>query len=457
MAFKSILLVGIILLASWCAYYIQTFLSIRHIPEVNDDVCWGNECKTDTNVYPFRIIVPKRDIDDLLLRLNNTRKFTPSLENTQTQYGLNGKVIQTLLNFIKNEYNFTERQNYLNSVPQFKTNIQGINVHFIHVRSKRQANVPVVPILMLHGWPSSVSEFYESIPILTSKEYQDKFSIELVIPSLIGFGYSDGASKPGFGAAHSANIMRLLMNRLGYNKFVVHGSDWGAVTITALATLYPDSVIGLHSNFCFSLRAVTILKTLLGTMWPRGFVENKYEEKIYPFLDQLRFLFYEGAYFHLFGTKPDTIGNILDSSPLALIIYSVEKLSVGANRTNVFSSTAGLEQLDLTIFIDSILFYYWFPQKSTTAARYYCENITVRGLKIGLHNIPIDKKIPCACAYFENEIVYQPEEFLRDKYPNIIQYNTYPSIGHFAAIENNKILTEDIMSFVIKLYDSKLF
>ncbi|XP_057662978.1 epoxide hydrolase 1-like [Diorhabda carinulata] len=106
--------------------------------------------------------------------------------------------------------------------------------------------------------------------------------------------------------------------------------------------------------------------------------------------------------------------------------------------------------------MDIILFHYWFPKKATTAARYYCENSSIEGLLSGLHNIPIDTSVPCGCAFFEDEFIYQPESFLRDKYPNLIQYNTYPAVGHFAAIEANDVLTKDIILFVNKLYESNL-
>ncbi|CAH1099644.1 unnamed protein product [Psylliodes chrysocephalus] len=399
--------------------YCYNFIYFDGRPGISDDFCWGKKenCKNDTNIYSFKINIRQEEIDDLISRLNNTRQFISRLENTQTQYGVSGQILEVIRKFVMEEYNFTQRLIYLNKYPQFKTKIQGLNIHFLHIKPKNRRDLPVIPILLLHGWPSSVREFYESVPSFMSDNRQ--YAIELVIPTLPGFGYSDGATKPNCRTAHIANMLKILMDRLGYKRYVVHGSDWGAVVATNMATLYPENVIGFHSNFCFSFRVVTLIKILLAGLYPSAAFDDKYVNKLYPLSEYFKFLMSEAAYLHLMGTKSDTIG---------------------------------LEHFDLTKIMDIILFYYWFPQKAATSSRIYSENLSLNGLLEGLHNIPIHPSVLCKCVMFENEFFFLPENFLRDKYTNLVGYDIYPGIGHFAAIEANDILTEDIISFVERFF-----
>lgn len=199
------------------------------------------------------------------------------------------------------------REKYLNQFPQFTTSIQGLNIHFIHAKPK-DPKVTTVPLLITHGWPGTVVEFYKIIPLLTTLQEKYGFAFEVVAASLPGYGFSDGARKPGFGTAKIAVIFRTLMKRLGFEKFYVQGGDWGSIVVKNLATLFPDNVLGLHTNMGFSSRKLSLVKTLLGTLCPSLVVDAKYVNRMYPLSEKLKALLLESGYFHLQATKPDTIG-----------------------------------------------------------------------------------------------------------------------------------------------------
>ncbi|XP_018570535.1 juvenile hormone epoxide hydrolase-like [Anoplophora glabripennis] len=409
----------------------------------------GEEGEDDVGIYPFKIDVTNEELQDLELRLNISRPPTPPLETTQHEYGLNPKVLYEYLRILKTEYNFTERQDFLNQFPQFTTQIQGLTIHFLHIVPDNPEKLPVFPILLLHGWPSSVVEFYKMVPTLTAPTNQS-FLLELVIPSLPGFGYSSAPRKPNCQSPHIAQVFLSLMRRLNHEKFYVHGSDWGGVVGADLATLFPKAVLGFHSNFCFSLRYISGVKVLLGSLYPPLMVREEFEDKLYPLLHLVRFYLAESGYLHIQGTKPDTIGACLNDSPEGLLSFVLEKLSVAANKDNIHLANAGLDKYNTTTLLDTILFYYWFPRTATTSARFYAENLSVKVIELGVHNLPVNREVLCGCAFFQHEFVYLPENILRDKFTNLVHYTTYKSGGHFVALEEGDLLVKDIISFVSK-------
>lgn len=180
-------------------------------------------------------------IDDLQDRLEAASNFTPPLEGANFRYGFNSEFLKKILNYWRDEYNWPKREIYLNSLPQFKTKIYGLDVHFIHAKPEvKSSSVRVIPILLMHGWPGSVREYYELIPKLTKEQEGRDFVFEVICPSLPGYGFSEGAHKPGLGCAEIAVMMRTLMRRLGFEKFYVNGGDWGGIIANYMATLYPQ-------------------------------------------------------------------------------------------------------------------------------------------------------------------------------------------------------------------------
>lgn len=419
---------------------------------------WGSKknVKESTEIRPFKIDVPASVIEDLKYRLNHRRTFVEPLENVGWSYGISTKYLNTVLDYWKNKYNWTERQALLNKYPQFKTTIQGLDIHFYHIRPTilpKDKNVKTLPLLMLHGWPGSIVEFQKIIPMLTKPQPNQDFVFELIIPSLPGYGFSEGAVRPGLSTAHMALIFKNLMQRLGFDKFYVQGGDWGSVITADLSALYPESVIGLHLNMCSTFTPKTLFWLFVGSYFPSLVGGSENYSLYYPLSRVLSNLIEESGYFHIHATKPDTVGVGLSSSPEGLAAYILEKFSTWTNIEYRKRDDGGLsEKYSLDELLDNIMVY-WVSNSITTSARLYSENFNsaYRSKKIEL--IPI--KVPTGCAVFPHEILALPQNMLTDRYPNIIQYNLMPSGGHFAAFEEPKLLADDIFSFVKKRQELK--
>lgn len=179
----------------------------------------------------------------------------------------------------------------------------------MHIKPAK-TNKIVLPLLLLHGWPGSIREFYDFFPLLTTPNDDSDYVFEVVAPSLPGYGWSEGSAKKGFGPAEIAVVLRNLMIRLGHKKFFVQGGDWGSIIGSNVATLFPDNVIGYHSNYCVLRTALSTLKGLVASTYPQAFVpEPKHVPFVFPMSEKFQFLLLESGYFHLQATKPDTIGN----------------------------------------------------------------------------------------------------------------------------------------------------
>ncbi|KAJ8730612.1 hypothetical protein PYW08_002025 [Mythimna loreyi] len=301
----------------------------------------GEEDKVSTDIRPFEIKFTNEMITDLRYRINNRRKVTPPLEGIAFQYGFNTDNLDYWMDFWANKYNFTEREAYLNQYPQFKTNIQGLDIHFIRVKPEVPEDVDVLPLLMLHGWPGSVREFYETIPIITKYCEHNGFAVEVIVPSLPGFGFSDGATRPGLGEIEMAAVLRNLMRRLGFEKFYCQGGDFGALIANNMVTLYPEEILGYHTNFPVSLAP-------------------------------------EMGYLHMQATKPDTLGIAMSDSPMALFAWLMQAVSGGSRRSYKYRADGGLHDLyNPESLIDDVMFY-WTENKFTSAVRLYAESFNMR-------------------------------------------------------------------------------
>ncbi|KRT82088.1 hydrolase, partial [Oryctes borbonicus] len=383
-------------------------------------------------------------INDLNQRLRNARPFTPPLEGIQQQYGMNSKLLSEIVEFWKTKYDWKERQVFLNQFPQFKTNIQGLDIHFIRVKPANTKGLKVLPLLLLHGWPGSVREFYELMPLLTKPPPGKDFVFEVIAPSLPGYGFSDAASKPGLSAMKIGLVFKNLMHRLGFKKFYIQGGDWGAVILANMVTLFPDEVLGAHSNACVILNdnLIVNLKLLLGSIFPSLVVNKEHESKMYPLSNVLEFTLRESGYMHLQSTKPDTIGVGLNDSPVGLAAYIIEKFTTWTNRDWINRMDGGLlMKYDFTKLLDNVMIY-WVTNSITTSCRLYAESFSNELLERKMGSIPT--KIPTACAKFEHEIIYQSDELLKHKYTNLLQSTHFSDGGHFAALEVPELLAKDM-------------
>lgn len=241
--------------------------------------------------------------------MESTHDIQTPLEGVQQHYGINGNLLGEILDHWKTKYNWREREQFLNQYPQFLTKIQGLDVHFLHVKPKKiDAGVKVFPLLMLHGWPGSVREFYEIVPLLTTKQTGNNFVFELIVPSLPGYGFSQGASKKGLSATNMAVIFKNLMARLGFKKYYVHGGDWGSIITAHMGRLYPDKVLGVHNTMCYVNTPLSMIKTMLFSFYPSAIVDKEFESRMYPYCNVLKYIMGETGYMHIQATKPDTVG-----------------------------------------------------------------------------------------------------------------------------------------------------
>ena len=185
---------------------------------------------------------------DLHERIQRNHRFTPPLENTAFEYGFNTGLMKKVVEHWANGYDWRAQESYMNTFPHFKTKMAGLDIHFIHVKPS-DTSKPVLPLLLLHGWPGSFVEFLKIIPLLTQEREGYDFTFEVIVPSLPGYGFSEGARKPGLGPPEMGHIFNNLMKRLGFNRYYVQGGDWGSIIATSMATLYPERYIEYCLNY----------------------------------------------------------------------------------------------------------------------------------------------------------------------------------------------------------------
>lgn len=287
----------------------------------------------------------------------------------------------------------------------------------------------------MHGWPGSVREFYEFIPELIKPiEGIDKI-FEIVAPSLPGFGWSDATNKVGFNAVEVSIVLRNLMIRLGYKKFVIQGGDWGSVAGSIISTVFPENVYAYHSNLCQVQSPLSYIKLAIASIWPTRFIDEKYKHMTFPVMERLQFLLEQTGFFHLQATKPDTIGNALENNPIGQAAYILEKF---------LGSKINDEAL-----LDNLMTYV-ATNRFTTSVRIYKETFGKSNDLSALNRVSTN--VPTGCARFEKDLPAALDWQLRDKFTNLIQSTYYLDAGHFASLEVPKVLYEDFKNFVVKVF-----
>lgn len=332
--------------------------------------------KDDEKLKPFKISVPDSVLSDLQVRLNRTR-IAPSLPGVNFNYGFNSETLEKVVNYWKNNYDWRSNEKLINKYANYKTQIEGIDIHYIHVKSNGAKSKLTVPLMMCHGWPGSVVEFLKIIPLLNTGS---EVSFELIIPSLPGYGWSSAPSKPGLNAIHTARIFAKLMTRLGHAHFFFHGGDWGALVGKFISLLYPNRVAGFHTTMPFvSLAGVDLVKVLIGEMVPSLIYNHPVDaSRLHPIKDKLLFLLTESGYMHLQSTKPDTVAAGLNDSPAALAAYVLEKFSTWTDPSLINQPDGGIFNPKLIKFtLDEMitnLMVYWVTASISSSQRFYKEN-----------------------------------------------------------------------------------
>lgn len=405
-----------------------------------EDHSWSidSSVKEDTAIRPFRINIDEKILVDLKERLRGTRYHGESLEGVNFTYGFNSNALKNIVDYWTKKYDWRKQERYLNSFPQFKTSIEGIQVHFIHVKPHKTNDIK--PILLVHSWPGSVIEFYKIIPLLV----RDGF--EVIVPSLPGYGFSEAPQKPGFDVMHAGRVLSKLMTRIGHEKFYYHGGDWGSIVGKAISVLFPERILGYHStlpNVQFNFR--TILKILVAEILSPSLVYNNpsvEKNRLHPIKERIGFILQETGYFHIQATKPDTSGIGLNDSPAGLAAYILEKFSTWTDPMNRDKPDGGLSgKYSIDDLLTNVMIY-WTTDCITSANRFYKEYISVPNFSKYVVSVPVAFLLP------KHELLMLPPTLLHNAYPHAVHINELNTAGHFSAFEEPEMVANDIKSFV---------
>ncbi|WP_243062187.1 epoxide hydrolase family protein [Humibacter sp. RRB41] len=367
-------------------------------------------------VRPFTVAIPDSEIADLKQRLARTR--WPNQETVPDwSQGVRLENTTSLIDYWQREYDWRRFERELNRFPQFLTEIDGLDIHFIHVRSK---NPNAMPLILTHGWPGSIVEFLKLIepltdPVAFGGNVEDSFDV--VIPSLPGFGFSGKPTDTGWNVTRIATAWAELMKRLGYENWAAQGGDWGSVVTSALGVMRPAGLLGIHLNSPYA--------------FPSEVPDTLSPEERYA-MDTLALYNGDmGGANHLQGTKPETIGIALADSPAGQAAWIYDKFQSKTDNHGLAEDALSIDEI-----LDAISIY-WFTNSAASSARIYWENKggSMAGPKLTL---------PVAVTVFPRDIPRLPRSWIEDTYTDLIHYGEADKGGHFAAFEQPDILINEI-------------
>ncbi len=365
---------------------------------------------------PFTVAIPDSELEDLKLRLARTRWPDPETVPDWSQ-GVRLDHARSLVAYWEREYDWRRFESELNRFPQFLTEIDGLDIHVIHVRS---TNPHAMPLILTHGWPGSIVEFLKLIgpltdPVAFGGDVADSFDV--VVPSLPGFGFSQKPTETGWDVTRIATAWTELMKRLGYTRWVAQGGDWGSVVTTALGVMQPEGLLGIHLNSPYAFPA-TLPDTLTR--------EEQYA------VDTLALYTGElGGANHLQGTKPETIGIALADSPAGQAAWIYDKFQSKTDNHGLAEDSLTADEI-----LDAISLS-WFTNSAASSARIYWEN---RGASMAGPRLTL----PVAVTVFPRDIPLLPRSWIEDAYPHLVHYGEAAKGGHFAAFEQPEIMVSEI-------------
>ena len=380
----------------------------------------------------FQFNVPEAELTELRRRIKETRWPEKETVPDATQ-GVQLATMQALARYWETEYDWRKVEARLNALPQFITEIDGLDIHFIHVRSKHEN---ALPLIVTHGWPGSIIEQMKIIEPLTNPTAHgaaESDAFHLVIPSMPGYGFSGRPTAPGWDVAHTARAWDVLMKRLGYTRYVAQGGDWGAVVVDQMGMQAPSGLLGIHTNMPGIFPSDIDAAAFSGAKAPASLSPD--ERLAY---ERLQFVYQKGiAYGFQMGLRPQTLYGIADS-PIGLAAYFLDHDARSYDLiTRVFfqDKAEGLTRDDI---LDNITIT-WFTNTALSGARLYWENWG----KLGYFNAK-GVSIPVAVSVFPDELYPAPRSWTERAYPKLLFYNRHDKGGHFAAWEQPELLSEDL-------------
>jgi len=384
-----------------------------------------------TSIHPFHVNVPDSELTELRRRIVATR--WPDRETVaDASQGVQLATMQAVARYWATDYDWRKIEAKLNALPQFITEIDGLDIHFLHIRSKHD---DALPLIVTHGWPGSIIEQMKIIEPLTNPtahggNASDAF--HLVIPSMPGYGFSGKPTTTGWDVAHIARAWVVLMKRLGYEQFVAQGGDWGAVITEIMGVQAAPELLGIHTNMPGVFPVDIDKAASSGALAPS---DLSADEKVA--YERLQFVYQKGiAYGYQMGLRPQTLYGIADS-PIGLAAYFLDHDARSYELiSRVFAGdSAGLTRDDV---LDNITIA-WLTDTALSGARLYWENWG----KLGYFDAK-GVSIPVAVSVFPDELYPAPRSWAERAYPKLIHYNKVDKGGHFAAFEQPKLFSEEL-------------
>jgi pimeloyl-ACP methyl ester carboxylesterase len=385
-------------------------------------------------VRPFRIAVADELLTDLKERLGRTR-WPQSVADAQWDYGVSLDYMRSLTAYWRDKYDWRSQEQALNAMPQFVTEIDGLDIHFVHWRS---SHTEALPLVLVHGWPGSFVEFQKIIPMLTEPERHggevgDAFHV--VCPSLPGFGFSEAPAERGWSSQRMAETIAKLMARLGYSRYGAQGGDWGSGVVRWLALSDGGHCIGSHSNFPGAnrpsedpMRGVTAQELA------------RFEQRQAQLADHK-------AYAAIQGTRPLTLAYALNDSPAGLAAWIIDKFWAWSDHDGNLENSFSRDELLTNVMV------YWVTQSMPSSVRIYFESGHNQGRPASMTPFTSGgKTAPMGYALFPKEINVPPRAWVeRSQGGSLFHWSEMPRGGHFAAMEQPSLLAQDVRAFFRKL------
>jgi len=435
--------VAILLVQTFSIFYPRRYFYLGNLPELVDKkampkfvsisfallISWALTVALvgqDSSIRPFTIHVEEAVLEDLQDRLKNAR-FPDQIQNSGWDYGTDKAYLTELVEYWKNEYDWRKHEKRLNKLDHFKTEIDGLDIHFIHQRSKHE---DALPLVITHGWPGSVVEFLDIIGPLTDPEAhggkaEDAFHV--ICPSMPGFGFSGKPTTPGYSVARIGETVAKLMVRLGYTNYGAQGGDWGSSVTTWLGENDSEHVAGIHLNFA-RVAAPKETGDLMAGVPEKDIQRMRMRE------EELKD---HWAYGDIQGTRPQTLGYGLNDSPVGLAGWITDKCYIWSDNNGDIENSFTKDQLLTNIMV------YWTTGTITSSTRIYYESRRSSWRRGRV-------EVPTAVAVFPKEIRHPIRKWVETRY-NIQQWTEMPQGGHFAALEEPELLVGDLRKFFRKV------